>query len=115
MILLCSAYSTVNFLWVAAKERAGASWRQKETPKGVPSRSVVTFVLGGLAPKELQAFTALNAAHGNYQVGANSDVPSYAQSSSQMGPFLVGSTCLTSPTSLAAQLFGDLTGDLQTA
>lgn len=92
----------MNFLWGVAKSGAEAmagrerlSPGQLETEEPPPKRTVVVFVLGGIAPAELQAFGAFEGF--DNEVGGQID-----------HEFLVGSTCVTSPTRLAANIFGDL-------
>ncbi|XP_026191586.1 uncharacterized protein LOC34622022 [Cyclospora cayetanensis] len=94
--------STMSFLWGVAKSGAEAvagrdrsSPEQKPTTQTAPRRSVIVFVLGGLAPAELQAFETLET--NKEDIGCSNGTP-----------FLVGSTCLTSPARLASALFGDL-------
>ncbi|KAL8439894.1 hypothetical protein Efla_006513 [Eimeria flavescens] len=101
--ILKHGMSTMSFLWGVAKSGAEAvagrerlSLRLSQPEKAAPRRRVVVFVLGGVAPAELQAFGAFGG-------------PSAEPGAPREFEFLIGSTGIASPASLASQLFGDLT------
>ena len=97
-----TACSTVNFLWGAAKGRAAAAaaaaaGAAKETPQQQQRKlSLVVFILGGLSPIEAKAIDR----------GAPDGGP-------PVEGLYISSSCLATPSRLAAQLFGDLFEELE--
>lgn len=114
----------MSFLWEVAKSRAeavagkdrlnirgGPSIDKKKGEEGPLKRFVVVFVLGGVAPKELEAFEALGAP-GGPTMGPFEGPPEGAPERPPASDFLLGSTCITTPARLGAALFGEFIEDL---
>lgn len=102
------ACRTVSFLWGVAKSKAeavasGERLSQRTAYSGLPNRNrcVIVFVLGGVAPAELQAFAAAHKCMQQHEADTRDP------------DLFIGSTCIATPFRLASELFSDVIKSLQ--